>query len=241
MDLRFTYTYNSQGVAGPWTLTFTDVPLFMNGPEDPSPAEWLPSLSMADGSERRLFAGVVGGYWVTTSFWRYDMSAHKLYLPDGRIATYGSWSSERRRLSVIEDPYGNTLTPSWDGSTLLSVVQTVADAGNSGRTRTVEIDHDYDIPSLTTTVTLSYDSRNWVVTSGLSGVISIAAPAGPDWEFSYATDTVVVTTPQGGTATYTFDDGKIDDIAIAGRAVTSGTWGFVLNQGDTTTATVTTP
>src|SRR5688572_7527456 len=133
MDVRVTAWVGQHNFG----LGFTDVAFAVY------PGFETPSLGMSDGAQKKLFANVVPNLLVTSDFWRYDPAAKKLYLPDGRIATYQEYlweGSTQVRLAKIEDPFGNEIRAFWTGYNLIEIdyLEQVVTGANGTQTRTID-------------------------------------------------------------------------------------------------------
>ena len=241
LDLRITRTYRHQEQShSQWTFGFTGVPIAAIMPAAPDP----PSLYMADGSTQSLHNGVVAGFWITTDFWRFNPSTRKLYLPNGSVATYGDpgvhggWGW----LENVQDVFGNSITATWDASHRLTKVEQTGN--NPARTVTFAYETGGFKPTK-----MTYEGRDWLYSYESSApyrLTSAQPPTGAAWSFAYGSNALTVTTPNGGTVAYAFEDqdgrSVVRTATTGGRAVKGGTWTFgYAAGGNATTTTVSLP
>ena len=266
LDLRFTRTYNRDRQGGYWFFGFADVPVRVGMPVAPPPPppgetqdKWTPVLIMGDGSWKSLY--LIQGQWLTTDFWRYDAAARTLYMPNGWVATYEQAGNPSGgiMLEEVHDQFGNSITPHWTRSgqrpwLLENVVQTVADNGNGGRTRTVSFEYTGNNPRLPSSMV--FESRRWnysydflVPGTAFYNLTGVQLPENPGWTFAYTqagwNGSVSVTLPTGGTVSYTFVENdlggaapKLSQITTGGYGIQGGTWTFSFSGS---VSTVTTP
>ena len=226
MDLQLTRTYNHQDSLRKWHFGFAGVPLRIENPAgNGNECCDLPLLVMADGSKHQ--AHQVNQVFnetefITDRFWRYTTSDRTLRMPNGWTATYETGNPIGGAMLVeVHDVYGNSLTPDWEGGAtgdirplrLESVTQTVG-----GTTRLVAFEYD----PITAACgwmpkKMTFAGREWhygcefADPSTLSGprLTSATPPVGLGWTYAYANGldgSVTVTTPNGGTVLYDFDD-----------------------------------
>ncbi len=236
LGLSVVRSYNSRD--GRWRIGLGGVPLrAVFNATDLSNVDFV----TADGAKHN--ASGAGATTLTQGFWVFTKATRKVEMPNGLVLTYGHEpSSAGAYLTEVRDAFDNTITLSWQTGTgqLLSVTQHL---GN--RTRVVTFANWADDMASS----MTFDGRTWTYTwqtiSGtptVQALTAIAPPGGTRWTFSYFNDAnnavkmQSLTTPNGGTLTYTwgvetFPTTPAQRIVIQGRTtggrdVTPGTWSF---------------
>ena len=229
MDLRISRSYNHQSGFG-WKFGFSGVPTYVTHPngrlpgEGGSQVEVLPVFLTADGGGHTAFPvnglNNVGDEFVTKEFWRYRISSHTLELPNGWRAIYESDTSLAvAMLQEVIDPFGNRLTPEWEPGLVRPFrLNAVTQSFGSGQ-RTVRFHYGHWIgDGLVTRVSVDGAPLEWrydytelptgtAVMTSARPVVGPGPAFGPGWTYGYVNRTqVLVTTPNGGTVTYDFDE-----------------------------------
>src|SRR5262249_50577202 len=89
-------------------------------------------------------------------------------------------------------------------------------------------------------LSLQSEGRTWTYTYAPDHTLTTAAPpTGPAWQFDYSANAMTVTTPNGGTVSYTFQSladtlghthPVVTSRALGGRSVPTGTWQFTFDR-----------
>src|SRR5688572_5510043 len=282
MDLRLVRSYNHQGGASGvgWSFGIAGVPSVIENPDGPLPQDEVahyPVLVTIGGGSRQTYPvnGPGDTVFVAEDFSRYTSTTRTLETPNGWVATYEAGDTpdrvfSRARLLQVRDSFGNTITPEWEPGTyrplrLNAVVQTV-----SGATRRVELEYPAESSWLPTRMRLiggganggdrvwEYDYAVVVPGTQIRNLTEVRPPSGAPWTFAYTyggvegTDTVVVTTPNGGIVSYglprrvfpVYEGVERPIIATrttGGRGIASGTWNFEIGTPDLAGGRVTLP
>jgi YD repeat-containing protein len=229
--------YNPQS----WTFTIAGLPMQIilepNAPVGAGIANsitgertWAPKLRMPDGSQQWMTfvetpnttsASAVANttrWAITPHFWRFDRQANALYAPDGTVAIYDSSG----RLAWFRDAFENVVSLTWSDAapgpdqrprTQLSIVQTIAPAD---RGITVLMDTGTMLP-----LEMTHGTATWTYTYSAPGALRVVQPpAGHPWQFDYIGNRIQkVTTPYGGTISYTYGYFTFNDPLPAGQAI----------------------
>ncbi len=254
-----------------WTLHLGRLP-------DPPFVDVPPPIEMPDGSRHPLYHHVdpaLSGRFVTRDFWVYDKNTFLLKLPNGVEYTFGARitlpsGQIYRYATLITDPFGNQMTVTYmtaaglptDG--IASIVQTV---GTNTRTVTFAATNDAlkRLSSMTFVAVVGGVSRtrtwtyaaNSTVNAGYSLLTGLTPPTGPGWTFGYNTGTqplyelTSVTSPYGGTITYTYGDQTfhigstvpvisrvVKTRVTGGTDIAAGNWTYAYAQGSVENQTV---
>lgn len=237
------------------------------------------AVEMPDGSSHKLFPNFVGdsGKFVTRDYWLYDRSGvvPTLKLTNGAVYTldkFVTFSNGNcyRYATRIQDPFGNRIDIEYDTLTaapdaIKKVTQYLGPPGNPGSQKREITFTTQTSGSRTRLRTMTYLARTWTYTyvasteADKSLLTSVQPPAGPAWSFSYVqsggiqNELVRLTTPSGGTVTWTYGTQGAGSGALAnpfylgssapvrsrvvtsrttgGRAVTAGTFAYAYAQG----------
>ena len=277
LDLRLVRSYSHQSTGGKWTFGLAGIPVAIRHPNGPLPNSTTnyPSVLMGDGGSqqtRPVNTELNDTVFSTADFSLYTPGDRKLRMPNGWVATFepdvpsvGEWAM----LLSVTDPYQNVISPTWEPSavrplSLKEVLQTV-----NGQTRTVKLSYTTAsgrMPKemrLVDGITTGQD-RIWTYEygptlepdSGSAMLREVIPPAGSSWTFAYTfggyqgTDSVQVTTPNGGTVSYSLPDtgisetkhrARISTRTTGGRDVPVGVWTFSFFEGGTGNGKVTLP
>jgi len=264
MDLRVVRSYNHQAPAHKWTFGIGGVPVLIEYPDGPifDPFEY-PVLVSANGGSQRTNP-VNNGYnateFIAADFSIYTPATKTLKMANGWVATYEAsvevgGAPGGAMLVQVTDAFGNVITPEWQSGAIRplrldAVVQTV-----SGDTRRVEFGYGTQSVRMPASMTfksagLNNADRVWMyefetLVPGTSNYLlkRVIPPAGGTWTFTNTfggvsgTDTVAVTTPNGGTVTYSLVDRVLpyfSDVhrfvmttrVTGGTDIPTGTWTF---------------
>ena len=197
-------TYNSR--EGRWRIGLGGLPLrviFNGGLDDVD-------FVTADGATHH--AAGVGATTLTQGFWVFTKATRTLELPNGLVLTYGHEpNSAGAYLTEVRDPFNNVLTLTWQAGQgqLLTVTQPLG----SGQTRVITFANWADDMA----TSLSFDGWTWTYhwqtisgTPTVQALTWVAPPGGTRWTFTYGHDAQnavklqSLTTPNGGTVTYTW-------------------------------------
>jgi YD repeat-containing protein len=243
MDVVIQRTFSKQPF-GKWSIGLAGVPMEVLNPDpsfpDDVPAQ-LPTLHMADGTLHKM-APVDGdiesaNVWISDDFWRFTRSTRTLEMPNGWSATYMVGETPSMLLEV-HDPFGNQIAVTWQPYNPLDFFRRPEKFTQSVGSRTREVVFTYEVPWTTLPKTIAFDGRTWTY-DYLYDPLSLDAvrpPAGPAWRFDYS-DGLKVTTPNGGTVHYEFEDqvfpleaptarSVVRRRTTGGRAITAGAWTF---------------
>ena len=258
MDIRITRSCSRQSSC--WTFSFADVPVRMANPikHPPHPngevPDWNPQLFMGDFSAHELYGTWESGVLHTVEFWKWNIAARTLELPNGWVATYEQQGDPAGGIMLLEvhDQFGNSITPHWIGGApedirplpLDAITQTVGNPGSPTLSRYVDFTYE---PGSLLPSTIQFDGQVWTYHWGEHGLTSVQPPAGPAWQYSYVPGldgAMTVTLPAGGTVTYDFDSQEIPvfdpprsvvrSITTGGHEISSGTWTFSYGATPTT-------
>jgi YD repeat-containing protein len=266
-DLSFERGFNNQ-VSGPgalpWRFGIAGVPMRVVEKVRPTNSQnivqtivgerqWAPYFELVDGSRAETTfvqtpdsKKAATQQWVQTSaFWRFDRTARNLHLPDGRVAHYTGTGAAAGVLDRITDPFGNVVvlnrTPNH-----LQVMQSLG-PGGTAPFRTIEIDMN-DATGLPTALTFGARTWTYIYDMTVAGrLLEVQPPLDQPWLFEYETGPdgklSQVTTPQGGTVSYTYLDQPFVDgpsttrlvnvlnTRTTGGRVNPGTWTFTFAVG----------
>ena len=249
MDLHLQRTFNKQaGATGLWSFGLAGIPMKVLSPDAPwltgEPERARPTLLMADGSSvgtAPYSSSTATDVWITERFWRYTLATRKVEMPNGWTATYSQDAAAL--LEQVEDPFGNRITVEWEESDpALLVRRPIAFRQHFGSGERL-VTLTYETTWLPIPKTMTYDDRVWTynyeyIPNGPTYLTSVDAPEEQTWSFDYSTG-LKVTTPLGGTVSYTFDSQVlIEEPAktvvrsrtIGGREVPQATWSFTYSQ-----------
>jgi YD repeat-containing protein len=218
-------------------------------------------IELGDGSRHPLYTtGAFPEGWITRGLGRYDRATHTLKLPNGLVYEFGravvlnATLGTVRYATEIRDPFGNTLTFTYfDSAGPKDGVQKIRQELGGSQIREVTFTYDATLKNL---ATMSFDGRTWTYEQDAAGpsgfgVLRRVRPPqnqGLPWQYDYSTsapghELTKVTTPLGGTVTYTYGDaphrtGSITTLTrvvasrvLGGRDVVAGTWTFAYDQG----------
>jgi YD repeat-containing protein len=224
-------------------------------------------IEMGDGSRQAVYSTTAHPEgWITSGFGLYDKTTHTLKLPNGVVYTFGHSVFLNARLGTvryateIRDAFNNRVTFSYfaapgppDG------VQQIQQHLSATEVRTITFTYDATHNSLQT---MAFNGRTWHFTHqgtgppGHSVLTAVQPPAGPTWQYAYASGLVgeltSVTTPGGGQTTYTYANATrrastltmltrvVTSSAASGPDVPAGTWTFAYGQGSNQDTTVVT-
>ena len=158
-----------------------------------------------------------------SDFGQYNRATRILLQPDGTRATYCAATElgcpGEGYLKELSDPFGNTVTLAWEatgsegttGYVTARLASLTQDLGN-GQTREVTFGAGPDpwMPG-----SMTYLGRTWQYGFVDGELRTVTPPLGPGWTFEYWTNAdpalsdgkvKMVTTPQGGTVQYRFDN-----------------------------------
>jgi hypothetical protein len=259
MDLRLEWAYNRGAMK--WHFGLAGVPTYLSHPDGRLPNEPLeidatPTAHRYDGGSHRLWPTADSNVFLSPEFWRYTMSTHTLELGNGWIATYELNTGDGVAMLVeLRDAFVNRINPTWETRPpgvygpvrLVSVTQTV---GADTRTVTIARADAWRVASATFVAgNADGSNRTWtfdyVQQSGMYTPSAFQPPVGPPWQLNYtgapwAPTVLQVTTPGGGTVSYTFehqffppdeDQGYVvRQRTTGGRGIPPGTWTFAYND-----------
>jgi YD repeat-containing protein len=242
-DLRFQRTYNSKGPSGaPWSFGLAGIPMQVIHPDGPPipPAigdtSTMPVLVGPDGSLHNT-TFQPDGQAMTREFWKYNPATHVASLPDGTVCTY----NQSGNLSEIRDPFHVSVVWISMQATGWHIQQ---DLGNS-EIRDVYV--DIGAGGITA---LRYGARNWTYQPDLAHLAHAIPPVGRSWDYEYDVSGNLrsVTSPLGGTVSYTYQlheftwQQEVDlpytthvySLVVASRTVgggaTPGTWTYTYDE-----------
>ena len=242
MDLRIERSFNKQ--TGLWRMGLGGVPMEVIEADAPwpegDPSRHEPGLMMADGTihfTRPVNGPLATDVWITPQFWRYTLATRTVELPNGWTATYVQ-GEPRAVLQEVHDGFGNQISVAWEPYNPNDVtLRRPATISQTVGAQTRHVTFTYETSWSTMPKTMTFGDRTWDYSYTYDPIrlISVAPPVGPAWQFDYTTG-LKVTTPNGGTVEYGFEDQTFPDDGLTrpvvrtritgGRAVNGGSWTF---------------
>ena len=287
LDLRLQRTYNSKILPNyPFGILDADSWAgvgwsFHLGRVRTGPADDPIAVEMPDGSSHKLFPNFVGdsAKHVTRDYWIYDRNANppQLKLTNGVVYTFGKVvvfgsGNHYRYPTLIQDPFGNRIEITYASvaeapDAFLKITQYLSASQKREITFATETSG-----ARTRLRSMTFLGRTWTYSYAASSeadkslLTSVKPPIGPSWGYGYTTsgavqnELVSVTTPNGGTISYTYgtqgeESGKLANPfylgstqpvlsrvvtgrTTGGRSVTGGTWTYWYAQGTSRNQTV---
>ena len=186
-----------------------------------------------------------GPYLITKEFWRYDVNAHRVELPSGLVAAFDAEGA----LSSITDPFGNEVTLTHAPASGSEPARTTITQELGEHSRELILINDGAGGNIGQAVS---EGRVWHYFWEVEGpVLQITRaqpPEGPSWMFRYQDLSLKdVTTPQGGTVSYSYgfhqfwrdaighprifvNSQVLSARATSGPDIAPGTWQFVFDS-----------